>query len=116
MGLLKRLFGKKRDKTTAKRQTAKIGSGGIEAGVTFEIITGHAYENIDVVYGKKKLENNLYAAVIKEYPPGTLKELMQGKMVRVNAPYPIEHVVEVGSDVNVKYKEVGAWPKPIIKK
>lgn len=133
MGLLRRLFGRKRDKTAPtigySKQTPipwKVGESlltklmdvEVYRGETKErvkVVAAYQFQNSDIIYGIMKWDNNLYAAVILHYPSGTIKEWMQGKSTSHSRQV---EVVEVGPDVNVKYKEIGAfspWPKPITK-
>jgi len=125
MGFLRRLFRRRRDKTARDipvptKQTlipyaVSHMDVGLYRGGTLErvkVVAAYQFQNTDMIYGIVKWDDSLYAAIILNFPLGTIKKRLLGKSTKVPAQLP--YIVEIGPDVNVKYKEIGAfspWPK-----
>jgi len=76
------------------------------------VITCKKYLNNDAIFGIIKLEDDVYASAVILYPSGTINKLLKGK--KIKAPSKIA-LIEVGTEVKFKYKEIGAfspWPDP----
>ena len=84
--------------------------------MSLDVVASKQFANADIVYGIRRLPDNLCEAVIVVYRPGTLAEMSKGHVIGPDAKVS-EKVVAVGSKVCFDYKEIGAfskWPKPII--
>lgn len=83
--------------------------------MSLDVVASKQFANADIVYGIRKLPDNLCEAVIVVYRPGTLAEMSNGHIIGPDAKVS-ETVVAVGPEVCFDYKETGVfskWPKPI---
>jgi len=79
------------------------------SSVSIDIIGGQSFQDTDCIYGIVNLTENISAAVVRLYPPGTHKKMMMGKPVKIENVKGA--IIEISTEAKNDYKETGMWSK-----